>query len=253
MPHKLPLLDSRNAVVIGNGNVAIDCSRILLSSSDKLSKTDVPEYALKPLKKSKVRNVRIFGRRGPLEVWIISAAVKKLIVQASFTIKELRELLRLDGCSSSCLIPDEKIPELMQQMKEADRPKRRILELMLESRTPKNKDCDRSCSIEFFRVPKSIQVDSQGRVESIDVVNALTKGNFIYPPSHNRPHIIQKSCGFHADCSSMPSASTHIFWRDFRRLRMGSYKCSTGVTCPTTRRLSMQRVNNRVWIIRECR
>lgn len=63
-----PLLDLDHAVVLGNGNVAIDCCRILLSSMERLSHTDVPEYAMKVLRESKIRNVRIFGRRGPMEV-----------------------------------------------------------------------------------------------------------------------------------------------------------------------------------------
>jgi hypothetical protein len=62
-----PRLDQPQAVVIGNGNVAIDCSRILLTSSAKLAPTDITESALNALRKSKVRHVRVLGRRGPKE------------------------------------------------------------------------------------------------------------------------------------------------------------------------------------------
>lgn len=55
-------------MVLGNGNVAIDCSRILLSDTLKLSQTDVPENALQALRNSRVKNIKIFGRRGPIEV-----------------------------------------------------------------------------------------------------------------------------------------------------------------------------------------
>lgn len=67
-----PLLDNKNAVIIGNGNVSIDCSRILLSPIEKLAQTDIPEYALKVLRQSKVTNINIFGRRGPREVCLHS-------------------------------------------------------------------------------------------------------------------------------------------------------------------------------------
>jgi len=67
----IPKLDTgSNAVVIGNGNVAIDCSRILLSSPERLKQTDITENALNALKKSKIKNVYIIGRRGPKEVFL---------------------------------------------------------------------------------------------------------------------------------------------------------------------------------------
>jgi adrenodoxin-NADP+ reductase len=59
------------AVVIGQGNVALDVSRILLMDVVELSKTDITEYALETLKKSQIRNVIIVGRRGPLQVSIL--------------------------------------------------------------------------------------------------------------------------------------------------------------------------------------
>lgn len=67
-----PILDAENVVVIGNGNVAIDCSRILLSPTKKLAHTDLPEYALKSLRQSRVCSIKILGRRGPKEVFLTS-------------------------------------------------------------------------------------------------------------------------------------------------------------------------------------
>lgn len=66
------------AVVIGNGNVALDVARILVSPVEELAKTDIADYALDRLKDSRVREVVILGRRGP--------------EQAAFTNHELREL-----------------------------------------------------------------------------------------------------------------------------------------------------------------
>lgn len=67
----IPKLDTgTTAVVIGNGNVAIDCSRILLSSPERLEQTDITESSLNALRKSKIKNVYIIGRRGPKEVFI---------------------------------------------------------------------------------------------------------------------------------------------------------------------------------------
>jgi adrenodoxin-NADP+ reductase len=56
------------AVVIGQGNVALDVARILLSPVDKLAKTDISAQALQSLAESRVRAVRVVGRRGPIQV-----------------------------------------------------------------------------------------------------------------------------------------------------------------------------------------
>lgn len=78
-----PGFDHESAVVVGNGNVAIDVARILLSDHARLAKTDIADHALVALRQGRVRRVHLVGRRGPLE--------------ASFTTAELRELLGLPG------------------------------------------------------------------------------------------------------------------------------------------------------------
>ena len=66
------------AAIIGQGNVAADVARILLSPIDVLARSDIATHALDALRESQVREVRIIGRR--------SAA------QAKFSVQELREL-----------------------------------------------------------------------------------------------------------------------------------------------------------------
>lgn len=94
-----PRLDNfgEEAVVIGQGNVALDVARILVMGLGELRKTDITEYALEALSKSRVKRVRVIGRRGPL--------------QAAFTVKELRELLSLQDVGFSpvdpSLLPDD--------------------------------------------------------------------------------------------------------------------------------------------------
>jgi ferredoxin/flavodoxin---NADP+ reductase len=78
-----PRFDHERAVVVGNGNVAIDVARILLSDHARLARTDIADHALEALRESRVRVVDLVGRRGPL--------------QASFAATELRELLGLPG------------------------------------------------------------------------------------------------------------------------------------------------------------
>lgn len=85
-PHfeeKTPNLSGARAVVIGNGNVAIDVARILVTDPDVLGQTDIADHALESLRPRGVEEVVVIGRRGPL--------------QTAFTTLELRELGELDG------------------------------------------------------------------------------------------------------------------------------------------------------------
>lgn len=75
---------SEIAVVIGQGNVAMDVCRILLKTVDELKNTDITQNALDALAGSKIREVHCFGRRGP--------------VQAAFTPVEIREFGELADC-----------------------------------------------------------------------------------------------------------------------------------------------------------
>ena len=63
-----PTLDNDHAVIIGNGNVALDVARILLTDVDALRKTDITEESVDTLSKSRVKRVTIAGRRGPMQV-----------------------------------------------------------------------------------------------------------------------------------------------------------------------------------------
>lgn len=65
----------------------------------------------------------------------------------------------------------------MTQVKDAiaklDRPKKRIVELMLDRITPKHKDAERKCSIEFYQAPEAVIMDND-RVAGVQMRNTLT-------------------------------------------------------------------------------
>ncbi len=77
-------LSHATAVVIGQGNVAADVSRILAKSVDELKHTDIAQHALEALAESKIKQIYIIGRRGP--------------AQAKFASKELKEFLEIENC-----------------------------------------------------------------------------------------------------------------------------------------------------------
>lgn len=62
------LKQAEEAIVIGQGNVALDVARILLTDLSELRKTDITEAAVEALSKNRVKRVRVVGRRGALQV-----------------------------------------------------------------------------------------------------------------------------------------------------------------------------------------
>ncbi|SEB46523.1 FAD-dependent oxidoreductase [Rhodococcus jostii] len=60
-------LSCERAVIVGNGNVALDVARILVTDPDELEKTDMADHAIAALRKSNIREVVVLGRRGPAQ------------------------------------------------------------------------------------------------------------------------------------------------------------------------------------------
>lgn len=77
-------LDVRSVAVIGNGNVAVDVARVLAKTPDEMAQSDLARHAAEKIHQAPIREIHVFGRRGPLE--------------ASFTPKELGELGELAEC-----------------------------------------------------------------------------------------------------------------------------------------------------------
>src|SRR6266516_3297624 len=76
-------LDAERAVVIGNGNVALDIARMLALTHEELAPTDATDASIAAIAASPIREIVVVGRRGP--------------AQASFTTPELQEMGELAG------------------------------------------------------------------------------------------------------------------------------------------------------------
>lgn len=87
-----PDVSQHRAIVVGNGNVALDVARILVSDPAELAQTDIADHALSALSERGVQEVVVVGRRGPL--------------QAPFTTLELRELGDLAAMADVDVIVD---------------------------------------------------------------------------------------------------------------------------------------------------
>ncbi|XP_035785165.1 NADPH:adrenodoxin oxidoreductase, mitochondrial-like [Anopheles albimanus] len=156
-----PDLSGNSLTLLGQGNVAVDVARIVLSSVDDLKKTDITDYALEALSRSNIKTVHLVGRRGPL--------------QAAFTIKELREMLKLTNCKTAWRVDDfhhveDSIPDL-------PRPRKRITELMVKSVAEQSatiSQIERTFQPIFYRSP--INLIGQTKVEAVEyVVNKLVE------------------------------------------------------------------------------
>lgn len=136
-----PDLSQGEAVIIGQGNVAIDVARVLLEDVDKLRKTDMADYALQALSTSQVKRVRIAGRRGPM--------------QAAFTIKEVRELMNLPGVSAdpvdTSLIPSD--------LKPLPRARKRLTEVLLKGSKTPHSSASKSWALDFCMSPLEFHPD----------------------------------------------------------------------------------------------
>src|SRR5512147_1866929 len=80
-----PRLRTRSAVVIGNGNVALDVARVLVKSQAEMASSDLPDYAAQEIGAGGIEDVSIVGRRGAED--------------AKFSAPELREIGNLAECS----------------------------------------------------------------------------------------------------------------------------------------------------------
>ncbi|OOF99408.1 hypothetical protein ASPCADRAFT_203166 [Aspergillus carbonarius ITEM 5010] len=134
------LTAGENAVIIGQGNVALDVARILLSDVDALRKTDIAEYALEELAKSKIRRVRVVGRRGPM--------------QAAFTIKELREMLQLPSVAFDPVPKDLFPPE--DVMSALPRAQKRLIQLLAKGSTNDPTTSTKSWALDFLLSPECL-------------------------------------------------------------------------------------------------
>ncbi|KAF9361907.1 NADPH-adrenodoxin reductase [Mortierella sp. NVP85] len=159
---EIDLSQSETAVVIGQGNVALDVARILLTPLEELKKTDLTEKMIKILEKSRVKHVHVIGRRGPLEV--------------AFTSKEFREMLQLPDTTFHM---DEALlaSEMERAGKSLDRPRKRLMGLLEKGIKETKPNQPKSWSLLFLRSPLGFKgEDEQGSGRKKPPLKAIELG-----------------------------------------------------------------------------
>lgn len=136
------LKNAKHITVIGHGNVALDVARIILSSPSRLAPYDIPQSVVEVLKQLQVQHVSVVGRRGPAQV--------------SFTAKEVREMMNIEGVG---MMPIDS--ELFNLGAEGlSRQQSRLIELMRKGSSTPISSAARTWSLEFLRSPLSISPSS---------------------------------------------------------------------------------------------
>jgi ferredoxin--NADP+ reductase len=153
---EVDLLSAERAVVIGNGNVALDVARMLVLANEELAVTDCADHALEVLAHSRVREVIVVGRRGP--------------AQAAFTNPELRELGEL---SEADVIVD---PDEFEQALSPPDPAladnaiaRNNVEILRDYSQRKPQGRQRRIELRFLRSPLALLADSGGRLGGVEL------------------------------------------------------------------------------------
>ncbi|MGH3002061.1 MAG: NADP oxidoreductase, partial [Gaiellaceae bacterium] len=156
-------LSHERAVVIGNGNVAVDCVRMLALTAEELATTDTTHEAIDAIVGAGVREIVMLGRRGP--------------VQAAFTPPELKELGELAGADVLVDPADLQLDPASERELEADRERaRRNMELLREYAVREPAGKPRRLVLRFLSSPVRILGDE--RVEALEVVrNELMSEN----------------------------------------------------------------------------
>lgn len=146
-----PPLEGRDAVVIGNGNVALDVARILAKSEAEFEGSDIAAHALTALQTSNITTITVLGRRGPHQI--------------AMTPKELGELGDL-ARAAPLLDPSDFPPQAEDTALD---PGQRKSIAHLRSFAARGADSGRPIRIvfDFFAMPVAIEGD--GRVERVIV------------------------------------------------------------------------------------
>jgi ferredoxin/flavodoxin---NADP+ reductase len=160
-------LDVDRAVVIGNGNVALDVARMLALTPEELAPTDTTDPAIEAIGASAVREIVIVGRRGP--------------AQASWTTQELKEMGELAGADVSVAATD------LEGAPEGDTQTQRNMEVLrgFAAREASGKPL----VIRFLFLHSPVAIHGESKVESIELVrNRLEEqdGRLVAVPTDER-------------------------------------------------------------------
>jgi len=151
-------LTQERVAVVGVGNVAVDVVRILCRTPEELAKTDIADYALDALKRSRVREVYLLGRRGPAQAAFTNPEVKELGELADADVTARPDEVELDPLSAAAIERSQ------------DRATQKKVEILKEyaRRQPAGKS--RQLTLRFLVSPVELTGDGRGGVAALKLV-----------------------------------------------------------------------------------
>ncbi|WP_246150235.1 FAD-dependent oxidoreductase [Agromyces intestinalis] len=152
VPRTWPL-EAKEVAVIGNGNVALDVSRMLAKHAEDLMVTEIPDNVAEILKASPVTDVHVFGRRGPTSV--------------KFTPLELRELGELRDVDMIVSDEDFDYDDAARAAVSGNKQVFVIDKVLQQWRQREVGQASRRLHLHFFAKPLEIVDDGTGRVGAI--------------------------------------------------------------------------------------
>lgn len=145
-----PPLDVEAAVVVGNGNVALDVARILSKTPAEFSGSDIVAHAFGALGAAAIRDIHLLGRRGPHQI--------------AMTPKELGELGHLENALPK--VEAEDFPPAMDDALLEPGQRKSVTHLRdFAGLEPGAKA--KTIHFDFFAKP--VRIEGEGRVERIIV------------------------------------------------------------------------------------
>ena len=147
-------LSHHTVAVVGNGNVAMDVTRILTSTIAELSKTDIADYALEALRHSNVQRVVMLGRRGSAE--------------AAFTHPELKEFGELEEAQVIVSV-EEATPNEVSVKYLTDKSKQKNVDLLKDyASRPRDPNKHKEIVMRFLVSP--VEAHGTDRLEQLTLV-----------------------------------------------------------------------------------
>lgn len=167
-----PVLDGPGAVIVGNGNVALDVARILAKTRAEFAGSDIADHALEALDDASISHVTLLGRRGP--------------VQIGMTPKELGELENLERAQP--VVSADDFPPVEQDAQLESGLRRSVAHLRNFAKAAAS---DKPIGIEFDFYARPVAIEGDGRVERVIVertrldadLNAIGTGEMYVIPA----------------------------------------------------------------------
>lgn len=146
----VPHLDIKSAIVIGNGNVALDVARVLLRTEHEMEQSDLADHAGNMIFSSALQSVHVIGRRGPTNV--------------QFSSKELGELGDMEHA-----IPHTDATLIPEQFSSDDKKENKVvntnLDLLRSYAQSSPNGQDRVLNLDFLLTPT--EIIGEGKVSAV--------------------------------------------------------------------------------------